>query len=168
MISRSVCLFDSLFQELHYYTHLTALCLGLPRWAGIRKVKLIWILLKQETVSGSDISWAICKYAPRSRQITTPAPHHSDFYRPDALPAAQPTASKHWRQSGEISIINSLKKVVYICHIKNPMTHCTQLPQQRKAVAAKCRTWQQLVSQWWRQSIGQYVKTGLQQFDICW
>jgi len=23
--------------------------------------------------------------------------HHSVFYRPDALPAAQPTASKHWR-----------------------------------------------------------------------
>jgi len=25
-------------------------------------------------------------------------------------------------------------------HIKNPMTHCTQLLQQRKAVAAKCCT----------------------------
>ena len=31
-------------------------------------------------------------------QITTPAPHHSVFYRSDALPAAQPTVSKHWRQ----------------------------------------------------------------------
>ena len=31
-----------------------------------------------------------------SLQITTPAPHCSVFYRPDALPAAQPTASKHW------------------------------------------------------------------------
>ena len=30
-----------------------------------------------------------------SRQITMPAPHRSVFYRPDALPAAQPTASKH-------------------------------------------------------------------------
>jgi len=40
-------------------------------------VKLIWILLKQEIVSGSGISWAIiCKSAPRSRQTTTPAPHH--------------------------------------------------------------------------------------------
>jgi len=39
----------------------------------------IWILLKQETVSGSGISWAICKSAPRSRQMTTPAPHHSVF-----------------------------------------------------------------------------------------
>ena len=82
------------------YTHtrLTTLCPGLPGWAGTRKVKPIWILLKQETVSGSGICWAICKSAPRSSQITTPVPHHSVFYRPDALPAAQPTASKYWRQ----------------------------------------------------------------------
>ena len=32
---------------------------------------------------GSGISWAMCKCSPRSRQITTPAPHHSSvFYRP--------------------------------------------------------------------------------------
>jgi len=35
-----------------------------------------WI---KETVSGSGIIGAICKFAPRSRQITTPAPHHSVF-----------------------------------------------------------------------------------------
>ena len=79
------------------HIRLTALCPGLPRWASTRKVKPIWILLEQETVSGSGISWAVCKFAPRSRQITTPAPHRSVFYRPDALPAAQPTVSKHWR-----------------------------------------------------------------------
>jgi len=67
----------------------------LPRWAGTTKVKPIWILLKQATVSGSGIHWDICKSAPSSRQITTPAPHHWVFYRPDALPAAQPTVSKH-------------------------------------------------------------------------
>jgi len=78
---------------------LMAFFLGLPRWAGTRKVKPIWILLKQERVSGSGISWAICKSAPCSRQTTTPAPHHSVFYKPDALPAAQPTASKHWRHT---------------------------------------------------------------------
>jgi len=39
----------------------------------------MWILLKQEIVSGSDISWAMCKSAPRSRQITTPAPHNIVF-----------------------------------------------------------------------------------------
>ena len=37
----------------------------------------MWILLKQETVSASGISWAIFKSAPRSRQ--TPAPQHSVF-----------------------------------------------------------------------------------------
>ena len=35
--------------------------------------------MKQETLSGSGIRWAICKFAPRSRQITTPAPHNSVF-----------------------------------------------------------------------------------------
>jgi len=47
------------------------------------------------TEASDGISWAICKSAPYSRQDTTPAPHRSVFYRPDALPAAQPTASKH-------------------------------------------------------------------------
>ena len=92
-----------LFLQCHYYyyTRLTAFCPGLPRWASTREVKPIWILLKQETVSGSGISWAICKSAPRSRQITMPAPHHSVFYRPDALPTTQPTASKHWALKAE-------------------------------------------------------------------
>ena len=62
------------------HKRLTALFPGLSRSAGTRKVKPIWILLKQETVSGSGISWAICKSVHRSRQITTPAPHHSSFF----------------------------------------------------------------------------------------
>ena len=90
------------FQRGHWchlegtHTRLTALYPGLPGSAGTRKVKSIWILLKQDTVRGSGIRWAICKSASRSRQTTTPVPHHSTFYRPDALPAAQPTVSKHW------------------------------------------------------------------------
>ena len=70
------------------------------QWSFVRdypgELEPIWILLKQETLSGSGISWAICKSAPRSRQITMPTPQHSVFYRPDALPDAQPTALKHW------------------------------------------------------------------------
>ena len=72
-----------------------ALYPGLPGWAGTRKVKPIWILLKQETVSG--ISWAICKSAPRSRQIATPAPHHSSFLQA-GCPSCCLTNSVHWRQ----------------------------------------------------------------------
>ena len=78
------------YSTLH--PRLTALCPGLPRWASTRKVKPIWILLKQQTVSGSGISWAICKSAPRSRQITMPVPHHSVFLRA-GCPSCRPTNS---------------------------------------------------------------------------
>ena len=80
-----------------YLSRLMALCLGLPGWAGIRKEKPIWILRRQETVSCSGISWAICMPAPHSRQITTPASHRSVVYWLDALLATQPTVSQHWK-----------------------------------------------------------------------
>jgi len=108
----------SLTTHTHAHTHLRLMALfpGLPGWAGTRMVKPIWILLKQGTMSGSGISWAICKSAPRSRQITTPALHLSVFYRLDALPAAQPTASKHWRPlSTYFWKIQSLEICVVLC-----------------------------------------------------
>ena len=43
-------------------------------------------------MSGSGISWAICKSEPRSRQITTPAPHHSVFLQA-GCPSCRPTNS---------------------------------------------------------------------------
>ena len=43
-------------------------------------------------MSGSGISWAICKSAPCSRQITTPAPHHSVFLQA-GCPSCCPTNS---------------------------------------------------------------------------
>ena len=81
----------------HTHTRLTTLCPGLSRRAGTRKVEPIWILLEQETVSGSGIYWAICKSAPRSRQITAPAPHHSVFtgWMP-FLPPIQQRQSTAW------------------------------------------------------------------------
>ena len=48
---------------------------GTTEVSRYQKGKPIWILLKQETVSASGIRWA--KSAPRSRQTTTPASHHS-------------------------------------------------------------------------------------------
>jgi len=48
--------------------------------------KPIW---KQETVSG--IRWTVCKSAPRSRQITTPAPYHS--FLQAGCPSCGPTNS---------------------------------------------------------------------------
>ena len=62
---------------MHTHTRLTALCPGLSRWAGTKKVKPIW---------------AICKSAHRSRKITTPAPHHSSFLQA-GCPSCRPTNS---------------------------------------------------------------------------
>ena len=88
--------------QQHTHTRLTALCPGLPGWASTRKVKPISILLKQETVSGSGISWAICKSASCSRQITMPAPHHSVFT--GRMPFLLPNQP---RQSTEVTAINN-------------------------------------------------------------
>ena len=76
----------------NYNTRLTALCPGLPGRASTRKVKPTWILVKHEKVSGSGISWAICKSAPRSREITMPAPHHTVFLQV-GCPSCHPTNS---------------------------------------------------------------------------
>ena len=78
-------------------------------------------------MSGSGISWTICKSAPRSRQITTLAPHHSVFYRPDALPAAQPTASKHWRPDKtsvwyKWSLVSSVRRLSLHIRFRDAMT----------------------------------------------
>ena len=55
---------------------------------------------KWHWVACSGISWAIFKSAPRPKQMTMHASTTPiSFYRPDTLPAAQPTASKHWRQT---------------------------------------------------------------------
>ena len=93
----SAFVFEHINESLVSHTRFTALCPGLPRWAGTRKVKPIWLLLKQETVSGSGISWAICKSAPRSRQITTPVPHHSQ-----KLVSVQWNVSVSWPSLDEV------------------------------------------------------------------
>ena len=84
------------------HTQLVAFFLGLPMWAGTRKLTSFWSLLKQETVSGSGLSWAIHKSACHSRQITMPAPHHSLFYRLNACTPASapgPTLGNEYRKT---------------------------------------------------------------------
>ena len=76
----------------HTHTRITALFPGLLGWAGTRKVKPIWILLKEETVSGSGISWAICK---TDNHASTPP---LSFLQA-GCPSCRPTNSvKHWNQ----------------------------------------------------------------------
>ena len=81
--------------------------LGLPGWAGTRKVKPIWILLKQVTVSGSGIRWVICKSAARFRQITTPAPHPLSFLQA-RCPSCWPTNSVKALKARSVQVSKSI------------------------------------------------------------
>ena len=128
--------------------------MGLPGWAGTRKVKPIWILLKQETVSGSGISWTICKSAPSFRQT---ASHHSVFYRSDALPAAQPTASKHWRHVNWDYICSSSKFRAFLAvSVSNALVMLCWLQVvtcRRTLTQPRWRSW---INRWWRWWIHEY------------
>jgi len=80
-------------KRLHTHTHpFNGPFSGTTQVSQYHKGKTNLVLLKQETVSGSGISWAICKSAPCSRQTTMPAPHHSVFLQA-GCPFCQPTNS---------------------------------------------------------------------------
>ena len=98
----------------HTHNHLTALFPGLPGSTGTRKVIPIWILLKQETVSGSGISWAICKSAPRSRHITMPAPHHSVFFT-GRMPFLPPNQQRQSTE-GNLPYLTATKLLTSVYH----------------------------------------------------
>ena len=55
------------FQHPFTYTRLTALCPGLPGWAGTRKVRPVWILLKQSP-------------RPPAAQLRTPTQGHRHIF----------------------------------------------------------------------------------------
>ena len=97
-IQRSVCLSVCMYLSVaHNHTH--PFNDPLSRTARVGRYQKGKTSLDFTKARDSEWQWhQLDQSAPRSRQITTPAPHHSVFYRPDALAAAQPTASKHWRQ----------------------------------------------------------------------
>jgi len=106
----------------HAHTHTTILqsswiLSSTTRVSWQQKGKTNLALLVQEIVSGSGISWAICKSAPWPWHITTPTSHHSVIYRLDALPATELTASTQLK-----AILQSLfwlLKTLYEDHPKN-------------------------------------------------
>jgi len=130
----------------HTPPRFAALFPGLPRWAGTRKVKPIWILLTRESMRGSGIIWTgstlththpfdgplsrttrVSRYQKGKPNLDFTETRHSEwqwhqlgcmqvctsletdnhartppllfFYWPDAHPATQQTASKHWRHN---------------------------------------------------------------------
>ena len=79
--------------------------------------------------SDSDISWAICKSAPWSRQKTTPALHHTVFLQA-GCPSCRPT--------------NSVKALLY----KIRINHSYEFPQQNKIQWNEVHQSQLTVNMW--------------------
>ena len=98
------------------------------------------------------------KSAPRSILITTPAPHHSVFYRPDALPVGQPTASKHWRKSIPTVVHN---KLTHLPRTRMTKTHNTnEQPNETKFKEATLQIYGSvLINKSWYPTLQQSEKT---------
>jgi len=77
----------------------------------------MWILLKQETVSGIGISWAICKSAPRSRQITMPTPTTQLFT--GRMPFLPPNQQCQSTEGKTLKAIIDIKIDFYVFYFPN-------------------------------------------------
>ena len=79
-----------------YHNRFMALFLGPPGWAGARR-ELLDFMVQGKINRGRHTDHPTGCHSIQTNQCPPP-PSSPYFYRPDALPAAQPTASKHWRQ----------------------------------------------------------------------
>jgi len=109
----------------YYYYYYICLMAFFPRTTWVsrhQKGTPLWISLQQRWWGGSGISWTICKsFAPRSRQITMPVPHHSVFI--DRMPFLLPNQQRQSTEGKHFVLLrNNIK-------IKNTMLH-TVLPDQ--------------------------------------
>jgi len=69
---------------------------GPPGWAGAKR-KLLDFMVQGKINRDRNTDHTAGCHNIRTNQCPPP-PSSPFFYRPDALPAAQPTVSKHWRQ----------------------------------------------------------------------
>ena len=85
-------------------------------------------------MSGSGISWAICKSAPCSRQITMPAPHHSVFTgrMPFLLPNQQRQSTEgmtenNWNKYNVVFVFSDCRRkmmftLTQVIHVYSALT----------------------------------------------
>jgi len=79
----------------NHHNRSTALFLGPPGWAGARR-ELLDFMVQGKTNRDRHTDHPAGRHSIRTKQC--PPPPSPTFYRPDALPVAQTTVSKHWRQ----------------------------------------------------------------------
>jgi len=120
--AQSVCVVDlySAAQSLTYHLLLLHPFNGLisrTTWVSWhQKGKPFWILLEQQIVGWHQLDHMqiMCTSLHTDNHASTSP---LSFYRPDALPAAQPTASIHWRQL--CTGIRKMDAVKLVCDLKD-------------------------------------------------
>ena len=91
-----VCMYVSLLPPPPpHHNHFTAFLPGPPGWAGARR-ELLDFMVQGKTNRGRHTDHPAGCHSIWTKQC--PPPPSPIFYRPDALPATQPTVSKHWMQ----------------------------------------------------------------------
>jgi len=81
---------------INHHNRFTALIPGPPGWAGARR-EILDFMVQGKINWGRHTDHPAGCHSIRTNQCPPP-PSPIFFYRPDALPAAQPTVSMHWRQ----------------------------------------------------------------------
>jgi len=74
---------------------------------------------KDNGIDGDNWSYKSCKAPVKSSPSTN---QHPAFYRPDDLPIAQPTVSKHWREKGLIES-SAMSQIMTASSKKSPQTY---------------------------------------------
>jgi len=83
-------------------------------------------------VSGSGISWTTCKSAPRSRQITTPAPHHSVFT--GRMPFLRPNQQRQSTEGTIKATKSGWVQVAVLANLKKIITRLTRFAFHRSTL----------------------------------
>jgi len=87
-----------LYVKLKSIIHILSFASVTSVWAGSPKNKnlgQIWHFAVAKSIYAETVEKTICKSEPQPRNIPCQHPTTQVIYRPDALPATQPTASKH-------------------------------------------------------------------------
>jgi len=103
----------------HHHYRFTALFPEPPGWACARR-ELLAFMVQGKINRGSHTDHPTGHHSIWTNQCPPPSSPHI-FYRLDALPTTQPTASKHWRQQ-HWSLRNahiSMHITVHNCHTQH-------------------------------------------------
>jgi len=57
------------------------------------------VFIEAKDDGGGDDNWTTGAMSCKASVKWSPTNQHPVFYRPDVLPVAQPTVSKHWREN---------------------------------------------------------------------